>query len=137
MEPLSVVVAAKGGATVRVAWVGGAAGGWLSRRRRRAARGKKWGEDAEERPSEAARVGDFAAFCAALVGCDDELLSYYADAAFARARRWYQSLFAKTILMPELEAGASSAASCLPNARSSSERTSRAPLHLVAVPRRC
>ena len=43
-------------------------GGWLSRRRRRArAGGKTLGEDAEERASEAARVGDFAAFCAALV----------------------------------------------------------------------
>ena len=33
--------------------------------------------------------------------------------------------------MPELEGGASSAASCLPNARSSSERTSRAPSTLL------
>ena len=52
MEPLSVVVAAKGGATVRVAWVGGAnagGGGWLSRRRRRAARGKKCWEKTRRR----------------------------------------------------------------------------------------
>ena len=70
MEPLSVVVAAKGGATVRVAWVGGAnAGGGMAvaPTPTRGAGEKTLGEDAEERASEAARVGDFAAFCAALV----------------------------------------------------------------------
>lgn len=70
MEPLSVVVAAKGGATVRVAWVGGAnAGGGMAvaPTPTRGAGGKTLREDAEERASEAARVGDFAAFCAALI----------------------------------------------------------------------
>ena len=68
MEPLSAVVAAKGGAAARVAWVGGAdARGGMAVAPVEGAGEKTMGEDAEKRASEAARVGDFEAFCAALV----------------------------------------------------------------------